>query len=542
MVGTNSMKNVLVNISFALLILSTGGLHAQDKPLDGEVSFKSSKHVYVKFPTTEDIQVGDTLFLKSKPALIVQNKSSVSCVCVALAGASVDVKDKIRAFPSTTQQQKSKQILKEKDEPKPIPEIVQDTLLDKTIKEPTSKKSKPVIFGKIDAASYSNFSNTERDNSQRMKYTLSLRTDNLPTEKFSAETYISFRHTQGEWDDVKRDLNSALKIYSLSVNYKMTEQLNISAGRKINPLISNMGAVDGFQFQYEKKKLKAGLLAGTRPDYQDYSFNKNLMQLGAYVAHEIKTETGYIRNSLAAVEQRNHSNTDRRFLYFQHQNQLLQKLYLFSSFEIDLYRKTKQGAENKLSLTGIYLLTTYRPIKDLSLSASYDARKQVIYYESYKSFVDQMIDQETRQGYRFRVNYRPWKRITLGINAGYRFRKSDPIASKNLDSYLSFRNFSAYNVTTTLSATYIESAYFTGNLYGVRMSKDFLRGKMQAGMGYKYVDYFYRSSEETILQDMVELNIHWRIYKKLSFSANYEFLGQGNDEFNRLYIQLKQRF
>lgn len=542
------MMKLRINIFLLFIIISMVRLNAQDKlaSVEGEVSFISSTHVYVKFPSTDAIQIGDTLHFqlagKLHPALIVNSKSSVSCVCDPIGDFTAKVKDKIFATPSKPKKQKGKDVLIEESKPEPVIKFLQDTLAETQTEAKEKKTSHALISGKIAAASYSDFTNTEADNSQRMKYTLSMRADKFPSDKFSAETYISFRHKQGEWNEVQKDLNSALKIYSLSVQYKMTDHLNLSVGRKINPLISNMGAVDGLQFQSEMKKFKVGLLAGTRPDYQDYSFNKNLLQFGAYVAHEVKTETGSMRNSFAVVEQKNHSNTDRRFVYYQHQNQLLKKLYLFGSFEMDLYRKTDQGAENKLSLTGIYLLTTYKPWKKLSLTASYDARKQVIYYESYKSFVDQLIDQETRQGYRFRVNYRPWKRVTLGANAGYRFQKSDPSASKNMYSYVNIRNFTALDVSTTLSATYIESSYFTGNFYGIRLSKDLFKGKVQAGVSYQNLNYFYRSSEESLLQDMVELNFNWRIYKKLSFSANYEFLGQGKDQFNRFYVQLRQRF
>ncbi|MCF8371522.1 MAG: hypothetical protein K9H64_07860 [Bacteroidales bacterium] len=543
----NRMK--IKSLFFVIMVLlSVTQLQAQNtsEPVEGELTFKSSQHFYVKYPSTEDIQIGDTLFLQSAgklvPALVVASKSSVSCVCDPIGDITAKVKDKIYFVPTLKKKNRVKETITGRETKNVITEVQPDTLAEAKPAEQKKKASHALISGKIAAASYSDFTNTEADNSQRMKYTLSLNADKFPSDKFSAETYITFRHKQGEWSEVKKDLNSALKIYSLSVQYKMTDHLNLSVGRKINPLISNMGAVDGLQFQSEMKKFKVGLLAGTRPDYQDYSFNKNLMQFGAYVAHEMKTENGYVRNSLAVAEQRNNGNIDRRFIYYQHQNQLLKKLYLFGSFEMDLYRKTDQGAENKLSLTGIYLLTTYKPFKKLSLTASYDARKQVIYYESYKSFVDQLIDRETRQGYRFRINYRPWKRVTLGANAGYRFQKNDPSASKNLYSFVNIRNFTALDVSTTLSATYIESSYFTGNFYGIRLSKDLFKGKVQAGVSYQNINYFYRSSEETLLQDMVELNFNWRIYKKLSFSANYEFLGQGKDQFNRFYVQLRQRF
>jgi len=77
------MKNVILLFVFWVL---AGAISAQvnSGQLEGTVTFKSKNNVYVKFYSTEDISVGDTLRVKTEnnviPALVVKHKSSTSCV------------------------------------------------------------------------------------------------------------------------------------------------------------------------------------------------------------------------------------------------------------------------------------------------------------------------------------------------------------------------------------------------------------------------------------------------------------------------------
>ena len=69
----------------------------------------------------------------------------------------------------------------------------------------------------------------------------------------------------------------------------------------------------------------------------------------------------------------------------------------------------------------------------ISFSLSYDARKNVIYYETFKSTVDSIFENETRQGIRFGTNIRPFNNLFIGLNGGYRFLKKDIKPSRNFN-------------------------------------------------------------------------------------------------------------
>ena len=134
---------------------------------------------------------------------------------------------------------------------------------------------------------------------------------------------------------------------------------------------------------------------------------------------------------------------------------------------MDLYKKVNDNHESTFNLTNLYLSLRYRVIRQLSLSISYSARQNIIYYETYKDFLERLLDHETLQGWRFQINYRPVKNLSLGVNTGYRFRKEDPKASKNLYGYITYSRIPGLNAAITLSATLLETSYITGNIYSI---------------------------------------------------------------------------
>jgi hypothetical protein len=185
----------------------------------------------------------------------------------------------------------------------------------------------------------------------------------------------------------------------------------------------------------------------------------------------------------------------------------------------------------------------YRPIRQLSLSISYSALKNVIYYETYpKSTLEKMVELATVQGFMFQVSSQPVKNLSVGINVGYRDSKQDPKPSKNFYGYLTYSRVPGINISATISATLLETSYISGQIYGLGISRDLVPGKLSGGLDYKYVSYKFVSGESKLVQNMADLNLTWRIMKKLSCALYFEGTFDKNSIFNRVYINLTQRF
>lgn len=532
-------------LSILLLLLCSHFLFGQKETVieKGVVSYVSSQNIYVKFVTTEHVRQGDTLFVEKGsqllPALLVKDKSSTSIVCGPLLTEKIKVGD---TFFSRS--------IVEKKEEKPkteVPAVKPNSALPKpAVSTPEDKEdgdvtTRQLIKGRISAASYSNF--YDGTASHRMRYTFNFQGNNIKKTRFSTENFISFRHTIGEWNTVQENLKDALKVYALSVKYNFDKTSSIALGRKINHRISSMGAIDGLQFEKGLGQFILGAIGGWRPDFADYGFNSNLFQMGAYVSHSSGKNNKSEETTLAFVEQRNLSKTDRRFVYFQHSNAISNNLNVFVSFETDLYQNVNNEVSHDLSLTNLLLSVRYKLSKKINLSLAYDNRKNIIYYESYKNYIDQLIEDETRQGLRLGGSYRIAKWVNWGFNASLRFQKSGVNASKNINSYLNFSRLPWIDAAASISANLLQTNYLNSKLFGAQISKDIIRNKLQAEVYYRLADYAYKNYEYKIQQHIGGLNLSWYINRKLGLYLYYEgTFDKKNASFNRFNSKIIQRF
>lgn len=537
------MKKKIINLIF-IFCLGYLNLYAQSNNdnTEGFVSYISSQNIYIKFKTTQGFKIGDTLFVLLNntltPALTIKNLSSSSVVCNSFSDIKFNLNDKILAKIKSNYIEPPLQLTQNN---KTIVNESVDTTANLTDKK-KSVTNKQILSGFFNINNYSNLSNYSSKGTNVTNYTLSVNIKHIADSRFSLESNILFRQENDKWEEVKSNIFNGLKIYNLSIKYDINNKSYISFGRKINPNISNIGAIDGIMYEYNFSKLYTGGFLGTRPDYSNYSFNKNLIQFGLYIGHNISTNKGFMQNSFAIAEQKNHSVTDRRFIYFQHSNSFIKNINIFYSLEMDLYQVENQQKKNTLSLTSSYLSVRYRPFRKLNLSANYDARKNVIYYETYKNYLAQLIDSETRQGFSFQANYTLNQHIFTGGRLGYRFQKSDIRPSKNMNLYITHNNIFKTEISTTISATLLETSYLNGNIYNIRFSRYFKNGKYNLGASYSYADYKIANNEIPFRQHIANLDFTAEIIRKLNASVNLEGNYEKPNQFYRLYLQLRKRF
>lgn len=531
------MKKILATYSLVMLTLLLSG---QQQMTNGRISFISFQNVYVKFTSTEDIQKGDTLYINSEnrlvPALKVQELSSISCVCQSIGQTALKVSDEVVAIikKRNVVSRENIPISKDSSTVKPMTPYPSANKI-------TRSKDQPVQ-GRISVSSYSNLSTTPNASNTRLRYTLSLNILNPSKPILSAETYVTYSHNTKDLAQTSNNVFNSLKIYNLALKYQANNNLSLWAGRKINTRISSLAAIDGLQAEFNSKKFFAGVAAGSRPDYYDYSFNFKLVQYGAYFGQHYTSDNGIIQSTLGIFQQNNNGRTDRRFVYLQHDNSLAKNLNLFVSSEIDLYKVENGLQKNTISLTSLYLSLAYRVNSQLSLFGSYDERKNVIYYETFKSFLDQLIENITRQGVQFRINYRPGKIVNAGLSAGHQFRTGDIKPTDNISGSCTFNQMPWINSYSTISANLIRTGYLNGKIAGLKIYRDFFSGILNTGVGYQFVDYELVHSLTTTIQHIASLDLACRIDKKLSVSVNLEKTFEKQVSYTRVYANLIKRF
>lgn len=536
------MRRILaIIILFSSFIKIVSQDNAQIKILEGKVQYISSQFVYVQFENTNGLNKGDTLFVKSRgkylPSLIVESLSSSSC-------ASKEIKTKPAVGESIFSfvQLKPKITIKDKANISSPIQTANEIVKIDTAEFIGFKELERSVYGKFSISGYSNISNTGLLNKQNWRYSFSINADKINNGKISLSNYTTFRYRADDWNSVSTNISDALKVYELALKYDYNQNTNIILGRKINRKVANIGAVDGFQFETQINKFVFGGIVGSKPNFKDYGFNSKLLEFGAFVNKSDSVGNGSMQNTFSIFQQMNDLTTDRRFIYFQHSNNIIPKTSLFLSTELDLYEKFNNVSSNSISFTSLYLSLRYSPLRWLSASLSYDARKNVIYYETFKNYLDRLAEDALRQGFKLRFNLRPIKYVFASVYSGYRFRESDPKPTTNFGGSLTHSRIPFLNVSANMSFIRLSTNYLDGNILGFRITKYLLDGHLSSSLGYRNVNYNFSSNETSLEKNIFQLDFSYRFLKNLFLSVNFEGTYQGSISYSNIYFNLTKRF
>ena len=396
------------------------------------------------------------------------------------------------------------------------------------------------IDGRITVSTFANYSENLSDRtSLRLKQRFSLEVRDIADSKLSFTSYFNTSYRQNVRNDETIE-SRYLRVYDLAFRYDLNKSTSLIAGRKINPTLSNIGVIDGIQINKSWDKFSGGLILGSRPDFADFGYNSNLFEAGIYGSHSSIDKSK--RTSFALTQQMNGKSIDRRSLYFTQQNKISDKLRYYVNGEFDLYEKINDIAKTSLKLTGLYISTTYKPSRTLSVSTSYNSRKNIIYYETFKSYAEQLYNDETRHGIRMRVNWKAKKYVYLNLNSGYRFRNGDKQSSYNYSGSLSHSQLPFLHVLSRFTLSYLTSNYLDGKIMDIYISKSLFKGYLTASTNYKYVYYRYINSEVTLTQYLISGDLTWLLKSKLSFTISYNGSFENELDYNQIYFSISQRF
>ncbi len=500
------MKSVFFMLSFFLIVMTVKAQNGE-KTEEGEVTFITSENVYVHFASTENIRIGDTLLRnvggRLKPCLVVTQKSSTSCVSYPLPSCSPKKGDKVvhRYTVSETASAAREN------------EAAADSTKSKAGQSSTGNKEqeseearqtveeKPYfterIRGRVSLASYSNISSSNNDGHRAMaRFYLSAR--HIGNSRWSVESYAAYlqNFVQGERPQGYR--TSFMRVYNMAVRYDADSSFSVLLGRRINRRMSSLGAIDGLQAEKHFGRFYAGAVAGFRPDISNYGFNSKLFQYGAYLGLGSSGRSSRNETTIGVLEQRNGSQIDRRYAYLQHSATLMKDLHLFSSAELDFYRNVNGVASSTPRLTNFYLSMRYKINRKWSANISYDARKRVIYYESIKTEVERLLDNDiSRNGLRLGLRYRPNRKISTGLSYSKRFQADRLNRSDNVNAYLRFSDLGGIGGSLFIAYNFNQSIYLQSNIASIRFTHSIVENKVNASFYYRYVNFKYLSFERS---------------------------------------------
>jgi len=530
------LKMMFKILSFTILFL--GAAFAHDSKLvrkTGTVSFVTSQNIYVKFENTDGISVGDTLYYQSRgksiPVMIVKFKSSQSVSGEKISKLDIKVGDVLFTMavnngPETVQVPKAGT---EKDTN--LVNLKNTTVKADKFQIPANR---PNFYGSISANSFSNYANYVNSvGIQRWNYTVNLNAQKINGGSFYFTNYMNLNYMSSEWSDVKSNVFNNLRVYDLSLGYKV-DGFTAWAGRHINYNISSLGPVDGIEL--EKSFLgnfAIGGVVGSRPDFYTMGLDGKLFEYGGYINRTDSLNNGVMQNTVALFQQTYSGKTDRRYLYFQHTNTIIPNLYLFASSEIDLYKEQNNIGMNDFSLTSIFFNTQYSPVRFLSINLSYDQRKNVVYYQTFKSFLDSLFTNEMMQGVNAGFFIRPGGGLFFNISGGYSYQRGDVKPSRNLNFSVTEAELPLIDLSATVLYNRIYGSYQDGSMYGITLTKFIPFNVTTLSVGFSQIKYSFGNAITDFIQKSATVQIYTKIFGPLFFNFYYEGDFDGVTTYNR---------
>lgn len=532
-------KESLKYFVYFLLVLAIKTLpQTQIEKREGTVTYQTPQNVYVKFASTENMKVSDTLFVSrsngSVPAIQVKFLSSKSAAGERINNIALKENESVFAFVPP---------MEKIDEKRPGEETLDSISLlagGKFAKKTFAPKN---YYGRFSIQSVSQLDNiSSRGDLQRWRYSLSFSSDKIADSKFSFSSYINFAYNVKDWQNVKKNVGQSLKVYDLGISYELTSQSLLWFGRRLNPHISNVGTIDGLQYEYKFAKYYTGAILGSRPNFSDYGYNLKLFQFGGYIGRVDSLNSSTMENTVAAFNQTNNFKTDRRYIYLQHSNDILPKTYFFASSEVDLFKKINGVDKNTLGLTSFFFSLRYSPIQLISASLSYDARKNVIYYETYKTLLEYLIDNEMRQGYSISLSIKPVSQLYISLNGGYRFQKRDIKPSRNFGSTISYYQIPYAGVDGSITLLKLLSSYSEGNQIGIRATKSLWNDNLSLTGELRDIKYRFINNPVAMHQLIAGLEMSVRIPLNIYASLSFEGIYEKKNTQGRFFLDLTKRF
>jgi hypothetical protein len=508
----------------------------------GTVSFVTSQNVYLKFESTNGIEKNDTVYFerngKILPAVSVKFISSKSCAGQKIGELNIKVGDQIFAWVENGDDDSTNNTAGiEKDS-----NLIQAN--SKITKAPRRSitRERSNFWGSFNANSFSNYANYPNSvGLQRWSYSLNMNADKIGGSPVYFSNYMNLTYLSNEWRDVRSNVFNKLKIFDLALGYN-NYGYNIWFGRHINYSVSNVGPIDGLQVEKKIGDFAIGAIGGSRPDFYSMGVNSKYFEYGGYINRTDTINSGTMQNTIALFEQTYENKTDRRFLYFQHNNNIAANFNLFASTEIDLYKMQNSVGSGDFSLTSFFFMTQYTPVRSISVNLSYDARRSVVYYQTFKSFIDSLFSNELRQGYRLGLFLRPITGMFINLTGGYSYQKGDIRPSRNYSVSVTQAEIPLLLISANVAFNRVFNNYQDGAIYSITLSKFIPLNITTFSLGFSNITYNFGSMSPSLSQKEVTAQISTRIFYSLFFNLYYEGDFEGTTSYGRFMSGFNYRF
>ncbi|MFQ5823038.1 MAG: hypothetical protein ACE5JB_03185 [bacterium] len=510
----------------------------------GEVKYISKQSYYINLGSGQGLSVGDTVFVirnnRVIGKLLVENIAKQSSACKLLVqkqtikqGDSVTIF--VRILNDETIDEKSN--VQKNRKPERISKSAQN---DRRSSRRSKKRNVNRIKGRFGLQSiwFDDMGNSNFDYHQ-----LALRTKLKVEQFFGLPMQLRFRwrsraHTRERV--LSHDISDSEwthYVYELGLVYDHNDSpYEFGFGRILSRQIRGLGYIDGGLFSIKMNNLfRFGLAGGTQPSLRDSHFQTEEQKFGIFLNFERgEYQTQRISSTIAFSGRYHGGEVSREFIYMQNNFWKGMKFSIYQTVELDFNRGWKQeNGKSKLQLSNFYISTRYRPFDFLSLTFSYDARKNIRVYET-RSIPDSLFDETTRQGLHTGIILRLTNRIRLSGNFGIRFRKGNLKNTLSASGALRVRNIFQTWATFNARFSYFSTMFTKGYRPTVNIRIPVLRNlSFNLGGG----SYIYQTGSLMTNSNWLETDGYYRINRWLFMNFGYRLFLDNRLKSGRLFLE-----
>ncbi|MEK7263460.1 MAG: hypothetical protein AAB071_02990 [Bacteroidota bacterium] len=499
--------------------------------MSSKVTFLSSGNVYIARPANVDCSEGDTLSIARNDSLIafviVSAASSKSIVGKNISDSvAVKVGDTVLGFKKRAGEN--------------IPQITQ----------PKHNKtdvavSGNVLRGRIALQNNSVLNATNNNYSfHQPSAIINISLQRLANSFWNLSFYTNSQYTfSPNKTRFKNSSRSRTRLYNLFFEYaNPNEALSYSFGRIQSKLALGLGAFDGVQMMYKMQEFTFGFSGGSQPNYKTSGIETINTRFSPFINYHFNaTENFHYDGTLAYTKQMREGKLDREFLYLQNSFDASRLLNFYHSTEIDVNEMHSGKIEKKLHLTNTYLSIGSAPLDWLSLSAGYDATRNVYLFETNSSVADSLFDKTLQQGFRFSASVRLENGIALNGFSNIRLRENDTRKSINNGVGVFVSNIFSSQINSGVRISLLKGLYANAMTVGADVSRELFSG-IHTTVKIEQYSYELLSTSETKHLTTVGADISALISSSLFLSGNIEKNFDVTANTIRIFFEIGYRF
>lgn len=295
---------------------------------------------------------------------------------------------------------------------------------------------------------------------------------------------------RGDHSTAEEEWNSRLYTFSLTyggAGAPVTWQI----GRLLSNALAPTGPVDGVLIDGRLSPvIRAGAFGGTLPDVHGVVPGSEFHKYGIFVRAS-RGEFGLSRWSAvaAATAEYRGSTVSRQYVYHQADWQSGRRWSVYEGIEIDLNNGwRREGASAAVSLTNARVSLAYRPTDPMSVTVSYDNRRNFRTWST-RSVADSLFDTAFRNGLRANAHLKLGSGWSASGNVGRRHREGDNDVTWSWGGGVSCSDFLIRRLFMNSQVSGFSSPNATGLNPSATLRQVF-RGGHQVSLGggaYRYV-------------------------------------------------------